>query len=78
MHTASLHYAQIPYFLAFSTLLGWPVLLEEGIERTLRGVISLALGSLRYALISYRIPRLSADVSGCCVAVLYYWPRSLC
>ena len=36
MHIASRHYAQVPYFLAFSTLMGWPVLCDEGIWRALR------------------------------------------
>jgi alpha-1,2-glucosyltransferase len=45
MHVASLHYAQVPYFLAFSTLLGWPILFNEGIWRPLSRAIRLGAGT---------------------------------
>lgn len=47
MHVASLHYAQVPYFVAFSTLLGWPVLFNEGIWRPLSRAILLGAGNKR-------------------------------
>jgi hypothetical protein len=45
MHAASHHYAQVPYFLAFSTLVGWPVLFNEGIWRASDRAIRLGTGT---------------------------------
>lgn len=45
MHVATLHSPQVLYFLAFATGLGWPVLLDEGVGRCVRGTLSTGLGS---------------------------------
>ncbi|KAI5449085.1 glucosyltransferase [Naganishia albida] len=45
MHVATLHFPQLLYFLAFATVMGWPVLLEKGVERAVRGTIATGLGS---------------------------------
>lgn len=38
-------HSALPYFLAFSTALGWPVLVAEGVERAVRGAMRTELGS---------------------------------
>jgi alpha-1,2-glucosyltransferase len=45
MHVATIHTPQLSYFLAFSTILALPVLLNEGVTRAIRGAFSVGLGS---------------------------------
>ncbi|KAJ9111310.1 hypothetical protein QFC20_002601 [Naganishia adeliensis] len=45
MHVATIHFPQLLYFLAFSTIIGWPVLCDEGVERVVRGTLRTGLGS---------------------------------
>ncbi|KAJ9109070.1 hypothetical protein QFC21_000397 [Naganishia friedmannii] len=52
MHVATLHFPQVLYFLAFATIFGWPVLMNEGVESLAIGTARTGLGSMWRALIS--------------------------
>lgn len=45
MHVATLHFPQLMYFLAFATVMGWPVLLDEGVGTAVRGTLRTGMGS---------------------------------
>lgn len=45
MHVATLHGPQMLYFLAFSTLMGLPMLLNEGVGKVIKGTLEVGLKS---------------------------------
>lgn len=46
MHVATLHFPQVLYFLAFAAILGWPVLINEGIKAFATGTVKTGVGSI--------------------------------
>jgi alpha-1,2-glucosyltransferase len=48
-HEPVLHLPQVYYFVAFATIFLHPVLLNEGLAKTVYGTLSLAVGTSRYA-----------------------------
>jgi alpha-1,2-glucosyltransferase len=54
-HIPSLHVPQLYYFVAFSSIFGWPVLIsdEGGVRRLMLEVLTRMFGSKWYAFLCY-------------------------
>ncbi|CDZ98588.1 Alpha-1,2 glucosyltransferase/transcriptional activator [Phaffia rhodozyma] len=59
MHEATLHFPQLGYFLAFATLLGWPILLDRGVTELLKRAIKDGFGGIRQALTTSVLTRVT-------------------
>jgi alpha-1,2-glucosyltransferase len=64
-HIATLHTPQLFYFLAFSTIFGWPVLLNEGVGKAIKGTLRTGLGTVGRVAVSMVV------LSGMIMAVRY-------
>ncbi len=64
-HIATIHTPQLFYFLAFSTIFGWPVLLNEGIGKAVKGTLKMGLGTVGRMVVSLGV------LGGMIIAVRY-------
>lgn len=44
---AGLHFPQLFYFISFITLMGWPVLLNEGVDVAVKGTLAMGMRGWR-------------------------------